>query len=211
MKTYTYDYGTEGPVILWGMFLHRENELENSVKTIRQYVGDKSYILMAFQVEDWNKEFSPWPSEQMEKSFAGGGSATLDWLLHICIPKIREKYGSDREIYLIGYSLAGLFALWTLTKTDVFAGIASCSGSLWYPGFVDYMKETYVSNKRIYLSLGGKEANTKNSLMATIADCTKSLEQQLKEDNIVKLEMNPGGHFADSGKRLAKAVKWIVK
>jgi hypothetical protein len=24
-------------------------------------------------------------------------------------------------------------------------------------------------------------------------------------------EINPGGHFADSGKRLAKAVKWIEK
>ena len=36
----------------------------------------------------------------------------------------------------------------------------------------------------------------------------KESEKILKKENTVKYEMNPGGHFADSGKRLAKAVKW---
>ena len=207
---HTYDYGMDGPIIIWGMFPHRENELDNSIEAIRQFVGETAYTLVVFQVEDWNKEFSPWTSEQLDASFSGGADTTLEWLLNTCIPKVKETYGSNREIYLMGYSLAGLFALWALTKTDVFAGAASCSGSLWYPRFVDYINDNCVKEKRIYLSLGGKEAKTANPLMARIADCTGILEQHLKKQNIVKMEMNPGGHFADSGKRLAKAVKWIV-
>lgn len=151
---HTYDYGMDGPIIIWGMFPHRENELDNSIEAIRQFVGETAYTLVVFQVEDWNKEFSPWTSEQLDASFSGGADTTLEWLLNRCIPKVKDK--------------------------------------------------------RIYLSLGGKEAKTANPLMATIADCTGTLEQHLKKQNIVKMEMNPGGHFADSGKRLAKAVKWIV-
>ena len=78
MITHTYDYGTGGPIIIWGMFPHRENELDNSIEAIRQYVGKTAYTLVAFQVEDWNKEFSPWTSKQLDASFSGGADATLE-------------------------------------------------------------------------------------------------------------------------------------
>lgn len=68
-----------------------------------------------------------------------------------------------------------------------------------------------LANKRIYISLGGKESRTSDRLMATVADRTKEICGLLKKDNDVIYEINPGGHFADSGKRLAKAVKWIEK
>ena len=45
--------------------------------------------------------------------------------------------------------------------------------------------------------------------MATIEDCTKMVEQLLKKDNEVMFEMNPGGHFADSAKRLTKGILWM--
>ena len=112
----------------------------------------------------------------------------------------------------MGYSLAGLFALWAMYQTDIFAGCATCSGSMWYPGFVEYVNsQPTLANKHIYFSLGGKESRTSDRLMATVADRTKEIYDLLKKDNDVIYEINPGGHFADSGKRLAKAVKWIEK
>ena len=65
-----------------------------------------------------------------------------------------------------------------------------------------------------YLSLGGKEEKTKNAVMATVGDRTREQEKLLLEDSFaerVVLEWNPGGHFADSGKRLAKGIKWLME
>lgn len=74
------------------------------------------------------------------------------------IPKLKADYGVDREIYLIGYSLAGLFALWTAYETDIFSAIASCSGSLWFEQWDEYVLHHQIKHEsNIYLSLGGKE------------------------------------------------------
>ena len=62
--------------------------------------------------------------------------------------------------------------------------------------------------------LGGKEEKTKNAVMATVGDCTREQEKLLLEDPFaerVVLEWNPGGHFADSGKRLAKGIRWLLE
>ena len=40
---------------------------------------------------------------------------------------------------LAGYSLAGLFALYALYQTDVFARAASMSGSFWFEGIMEYV------------------------------------------------------------------------
>jgi predicted alpha/beta superfamily hydrolase len=46
------------------------------------------------------------------------------------------------KTYIIGgYSLAGLFALWASTRTDLFFGVAAASPSVWFPGFIDYMAD----------------------------------------------------------------------
>lgn len=211
MKVYNLVENQTGPIILWGMYPHRKDELEKTKKSIIELVGEKFYMLIAFEVSDWNGEFSPWKSELLDNSFSGGAIKTLNYLTNELIPAIKNKYGTEREIYLMGYSLAGLFALWAMYQTDIFAGALSCSGSLWYPEFISYIKKKKpFKNRKIYISLGGKEANTKNKLMAMIADCTKEMVEILKVDNIVKYEMNSGGHFADAGKRLAKAVLWVV-
>jgi predicted alpha/beta superfamily hydrolase len=61
-----------------------------------------------------------------------------------------------------GYSLSGLFALWALWQTDVFERAASASGSLWFPGFIDYARERTMTATpdAAYLSLGKKETKT---------------------------------------------------
>ena len=162
---------------------------------------------------DWNREFSPWKSKEVDASFGGEAPHTLAVLRNEYLPQIREQYGQERGIYLLGYSLAGLFALWAMCETDAFAGAGSCSGSLWYPQFVPYLERhlNEISGKRIYISLGGKEANTKDQLMSTIADRTRDVVKLLKPCCAVKYELNPGGHFADSGKRLAKGIKWLME
>lgn len=211
MHLYTLKESISGPVILWGMYPFQEGEKERTAQTISDWMGEISYTLIAFQVTDWNRDFSPWNTENLSESFSGGAKDTLRCLLEEQIPKIRQQYGQDRELYLMGYSLAGLFALWTAYQTDLFAGVASCSGSFWYPGLIPYLrKQEPLKGRRIYISLGGKEAGSGNELMATVGERTREIVQLLAADNMVKYELNPGGHFADAGKRLAKAVSWIA-
>lgn len=53
-----------------------------------------------------------------------------------------------------------------------------------------------------------------NAVIATVGDCTREQEKLLLEDPFaerVVLEWNPGGHFADSGKRLAKGIRWLLE
>lgn len=47
--------------------------------------------------------------------------------------------------------------------------------------------------------------------MATVGECTEQAYKILKQKNHVKYELNSGGHFADSGKRLAKAVRFLAE
>ena len=195
-----------------GMFPHRTQELELTAEAILAKNGSSGYTLIAFQADDWNRDFSPWKSSKLDSSFSGGAVQTLTYIQDSVIPQIKATHGIDCPIYLMGYSLAGLFSLWSAFQTDVFAGAASCSGSLWYPEFLSYVKENVVGkpSKKFYLSLGGKESHTKNLLMASIADRTQECVQLLREYHQVKYELNPGGHFADPGKRLAKAVEWLL-
>ena len=176
--------GSDGPIILWGC----------------SYLpGADGEAPAAFGDED----------------FKGNGLKTLQWLTNDLIPELKTAYGADREIYLIGYSLAGLFALWTAYETDIFSAIASCSGSLWFEQWDQYVSHHRIKHESyIYISLGGKEEKTKNQVMARVGDRTRKQEQILQNDSKVKktiLEFNSGGHFADSEKRLSKAVKWLLK
>lgn len=210
MQIHTLISSENGPVILWVMYPHRGDELEHTTDSIRELVGEEQFTLVAIQVDDWNSDLSPWRSDEVDGSFAGEAGQTLDYIEHQVVPQLNIGCKSNRPLYIMGYSLAGLFALWTMYQTDIFAGCATCSGSMWYPGFVEYVNsQPTLTDKHIYISLGGKESGTTDRLMATVGNRTKEIYELLRKDNDVIYEINPGGHFADSGKRMAKAVKWI--
>ncbi len=183
-------------------------------QALQKYCGKKELILAAFQVEDWNCNLSPWeaPATYGDGTFGGGGKATLEWLENSFIPYLKEQFG-DRPLILMGYSLAGLFALWAAYESEVFSGIISGSGSLWFDHWDKYVASHNVKSAcKIYLSLGTKEEKTRNKTMALVGDRTRAQEEILKTDPNVQdviLEWNNGGHFADSGERLAKGINWM--
>lgn len=66
----------------------------------------------------------------------------------------------------------------------------------------------------VYLSLGGKEEQSKNAVMAGIGHATRSQDKLLEGDDKViahTLVMNPGGHFASTDKRVAKGIAWLLE
>ena len=80
----------------------------------------KSFCLIAFKIDDWNNDLSPWkaPAVFGKEDFGDGASKTLEELLKLCTD-------NEKTYYIGGYSLAGLFALWAAYQTDVFGGVAA--------------------------------------------------------------------------------------
>ena len=93
------------------------------------------FQIIFIEINDWNKDLSPWsaPSVFGKEDFGSGAKDTLLEILKLCDD-------SNKNYYLGGYSLAGLFSLWASFQTNKFKGIASVSGSLWFPNFFGLYK-----------------------------------------------------------------------
>ena len=181
-------------------------------------IVDFSYSLLAVTVSDWNISLSPWTAPSVfkgEPDFGDGADEYINELVKDIVPAARASNDlKPGAVYIAGYSMAGLFALYSLYKTDFFTGCASCSGSLWFPGFPGFVSEhEFVSSSpAVYLSLGDREAKTKNPVMATVEDKTRGISECYKAKGYdVFFEMNQGGHFNDPALRTAKGIKWLLK
>ena len=162
---------------------------------------------------DWNDDLTPWPAPPLSKGqpgFGGRADAFLEWLTGRALPEIFRALGSSPAYAaLAGYSLAGLFAIYALYRTDAFARAASASGSLWYPGFMEYVQSHKMPRKpgAVYLSVGERERRTRIAVMKPVEDNTRRLSQHLEALDIpVVLEINPGGHFDDPEGRMGRGI-----
>ena len=194
---------------------HDIEVLDNEVAEIQKNT-DKQFSLIAFKIEDWNNELPPWeaPPAFGNKSFGSGAKDTLEFIESRLIPTVKERYdiSVDVQVILGGYSLAGLFSLWSAYKSNTFSGIATASPSVWFNGWEEFMNNNTPLSNTIYLSLGDTEEKTKNKVMSKVGDNIRKQEQLLKNNNInTILEWNKGGHFSDSDIRIAKAFTWCIE
>ena len=202
------------PVFIWGLDTsHGETAVHffNEVKALT----DKDFSLAVFDVTDWNDQFSPWPAPVVfgKEAFGGKGSDTLCFLENKLLPEIKSRF-LESEVFLTGYSLAGLFSLWALYESDKFNGAVCCSSSLWFNKWDEYVSTHRIkASSKIYMSLGDREKKTKNKVMAKVGDRTRRQAEILKDDpNVEKLffEWNEGGHFDEPLKRVAKGITRIL-
>ena len=206
MQIYEYGDKTERNILIQPVDRRELTTIEKEVALIKEY-SRIDFCLVAFVVEDWNKELSPWyaPAVFGKEDFGDGARNTLSEIL---------QYTNDNEknYYLGGYSLAGLFALWSAYQTDKFSGIAAVSPSVWFPNFIDYMRVHEPQANSIYLSLGDKEEKTKNPTMSQVGNAIREGYEKLKDDHInCTLEWNQGNHFKEPELRTAKGFSWLLE
>lgn len=201
------------PLIVFNTF---EGDGEDVYQAL-QNMGCTSLNLLVVGNIDWNHDMSPWymPSiYSKEKSFSGGADGYLKLLIDEILPKAKELIEGEPEFTgIAGYSLAGLFAIYAMYKTDAFDRVASMSGSLWFSDFIEYCKINEYKRlpDKIYFSLGDKEANTRNPVLKTVQDKTIELSEYFKSlGTEVIFELNPGNHFTDVNFRSAKGIKAIL-
>lgn len=175
------------------------------------------FMYIPFYLENWNDDLSPWAAPPVfgKEGFGGYAAKTLRWLTDVCIPQVEGKSGAAVQRVIGGYSLAGLFSLWSFYETGMFSGAASCSGSLWFPGWDEYMLARKEQCKGcVYLSLGDTEEMTKNHALQAVGNRTRMQYEWLRDDPGIEetiLEWNYGGHFKDASARTARGFEWLWK
>lgn len=179
---------------------------------------------------DWNNDLTPWPAEPVfkkGKAFGGNAEAYLQRLESEILPGIEAELGIvPDERWILGVSLAGLFAVWTAaaqagraagreaSRSGLFARIAAISGSFWYPGFPQWLREQPLAPglKAAYLSLGRKEAEGRNPHLKDIAAQTREVADILTGKGIpTTFAWTEGTHFAPVVPRLEQALNHLTQ
>ena len=203
----------ESPLIILNNYAGDGESVMESVNEC----GNKDFNLLCIGNLKWDHDMTPWhcpPLFENDAPCTGGADEYLDLLLTEIIPKGKERInGEPLFLGIAGYSLAGLFAIYAMYRTDVFDRVASMSGSLWFPDFKEYCMAHDIKRKpdKLYLSLGDREAKTRNKVLKTVQENTELLAAYYREFGIdVTWELNPGNHFKDAALRSAKGIMAII-
>lgn len=178
-------------------------------------VSKNNLLMVEITGLHWEEELSPWPEEIKGMKCTGEAETFLKTLVEDICPRVEQSLGYvPKKRVLVGYSMAGLFSLYALYKTDFFNSIASVSGSLWYPKFKEYAMTTPFAGhpERIYLSLGDRESRTRHPLFKTTQSNYEELRDFYAGKNLDSIfELNPGNHFQDPAGRVARGIAWLLR
>ena len=182
-----------------------------------QAAGCPSFTLVTIGDLDWNHDMVPWDSPPAFKNAApctGGADDYLRLLVEEIISRAEKELPVPPAWRgIAGYSLAGLFALYAIYQTDVFSRVGCMSGSLWFPGFKEYVLSH--EPKRwpdcIYFSLGDKEAKTRNPVLKTVQENTEEIQTFYQNKGIdTVFQLNPGNHFVQRIERTIAGIQWLL-
>ena len=175
------------------------------------------FALVAISDLDWNHDMAPWDRPAAFKNgepFIGGADDYLRLLVEEIIPRAEKGLaGPPAWRGIAGYSLAGLFALYAIYRTDVFLRVGCMSASLWFPGFKEYIfsHEPKRWPDCIYFSLGDKEAKTRNPVLKTVQENTEEIQTFYQNKGIdTVFQLNPGNHFVQGVERTTAGIEWLL-
>ncbi len=206
--------GSGRPVVYLNTFGHEGEKVCRELQKMKS----PDLNLAAISELDWDHDMAPWycpPISKMDTPCTGGADDYLDLLIHKIIPEVEAHIDGEAAWRGIsGYSLAGLFAVYAIYKTDMFSRVASMSGSLWFPGLKEYIFSHDIKGSldHIYLSLGAKESKTNNPYLKTTQGNTEEIEKYYAGSGIDSIfVLNPGNHYVDAEKRTAAGIDWILR
>ena len=199
------------------IYLNTYSNEGQKVYEAAQAAGYLPFTLVAISDLGWNHDMAPWDSPAAFKNgepFTGGADGYLRLLVEEIIPEAeKELVGPPAWRGIAGYSLAGLFALYAIYRTDVFSRVGCTSGSLWFPGFKEYIfsHEPKRRSDCIYFSLGDREAKTRNPVLKTVQENTEEIQAFYQSKGIdTVFQLNPGNHFVQGIERTIAGIQWLL-
>lgn len=179
--------------------------------------GCSPFTLVTISDLDWSHDMAPWDSPAAFKGgeqFTGGADDYLRLLVEDILSRAEcGLAGAPVWRGIIGYSLAGLFALYAIYQTDIFSRVGSISGSLWFPGWREYVltHQPKRSPDCVYFSLGDRESKTRNPILINVGQNTEDIcdhYRAMGTDTVFQL--NPGNHFDHPVERTAAGITWLL-
>ena len=199
------------------IYLNAYSSEGQKVYETTQATGCLPFNLVAISNLAWNRDMAPWDSPAAFKKgepFTGGADDYQRLLVEEIIPRAeKELVGPPAWRGIAGYSLAGLFALYAIYRTDVFSRVGCMSGSLWFPGFKEYIFSHEPKRRPdcIYFSLGDKEAKTRNPVLKTVQEKTEKIQTFYQNKGIdTVFQLNPGNHFVQGIERTVAGIQWLL-
>lgn len=205
--------GSECPIIYLNTFSNEGQKIFEAT----QASGGQPFTLVAISDLDWNHDMVPWDSPPAFKNAdpcIGGADDYLRILTEEIIPTTEKKItGVPSWRGLAGYSLAGLFALYSIYQTDLFSRVGVISGSLWFPGIKEYIfsREPKRWLDCMYFSLGDKESKTRNAVLKSVQQNTEEIHAFYQGKGIdTVFQLNPGNHYNHAAERTAAGIVWML-
>ena len=203
----------ESPIIYLNTFSDEGQQVYEATQT----VGSPPFTLVAISDLDWNHDMVPWnspPAFKNAKPCTGGADDYLRLLSDEIIPTAeKEINGVPSWRGIAGYSLAGLFALYAIYRTNLFSRVGSMSGSLWFPSMKEYLfsHEPKCRPDCIYFSLGDKESKTRNPILRNVRQNTEEIQAFYQAKGIdTVFQLNPGNHYDHAAERTAAGIAWLL-
>ena len=201
------------PIIYLNTFLDEGQKVYETT----QAAGCPPFALVAISDLDWNHDMAPWnspPAFKNADSCTGGADNYLRLLTEEIIPTAeKEINGVPSWRGIVGYSLAGLFALYAIYQTDLFSRVGSMSGSLWFPGMKEYIfsHEPKCRPDCMYFSLGDKESKTRNLVLRSVRQNTEEIQAFYQGKGIdTVFQLNSGNHYDHAAERTAAGLCWLL-
>ena len=199
------------------IYLNTYSDEGQKIYEAAQAVGCPPFNLVTVSDLAWSHDMAPWDSPAAFKngeSFTGGANDYLRLLVKEIIPRAERELARPLTWRgIAGYSLAGLFALYAIYRTDVFSRVGCMSGSLWFPGFKEYIFSHEPKRRPdcIYFSLGDKEAKTRNPILKTVQENTEEIRAFYQSKGIdTVFQLNPGNHFVQGSERTVAGIQWLL-
>ena len=199
------------------IYLNTFSDEGQKVYEASQAAGCPPFTLVAISDLDWNHDMVPWDSPPAFKNAepcTGGADDYLRLLIDEIIPTAEKEIdGVPRWRGVAGYSLAGLFSLYAIYRTDLFSRVGSMSGSLWFPGMKEYILSHEPKRRpdHIYFSLGDKESKTRNPILRNVRQNTEEIQASYQGKGIdTVFQLNPGNHYDHAAERTAAGMVWLL-
>ncbi|MCQ2147122.1 MAG: hypothetical protein MJZ16_06350 [Bacteroidales bacterium] len=189
-----------------------------SLQWIEENALETGFTTVVITGINWNDDLTPWEAEgvfKKGKPFGGKSEEFLKALTEEIIPETELKLGiRNPKRSLVGISLSGLFTLWAIHRCDAFSSAGIISGSFWYDNLVTWIKANKISTRieKIYITLGDREKNTKNSRMNCVEVNTNEIVQHIENKGInLEYILFEGTHFSPILPRLKNTFEFLNK
>ncbi|WP_411801249.1 alpha/beta hydrolase [Bacillus paralicheniformis] len=181
-------------------------------------------LLVGVAPKDRESEYTPFPKPHLlpnKRAYGGKGNEYAAFLANRLKPYIDGRYRTNpsrEHTGIIGKSFGGLISVYTAyLASKTFGKIGSLSGSFWFEGMTEFMKNNRFENEhlRIYMDVGSMEGADRNNLQKEMIPRTKKAFSLLTESAAFEKELKfvideGGSHRLERfAKRFPEAVKWL--